>query len=331
MDSSEVKNELVNYYDNMVENINKLVEINVDLFKNLDESTKLEKMFLFHNTLDDEDIFNIFSLSKLKVFSSKAENTLQLSNSLLGEEFSLKFLLNNRTDIVKSKIWIYLFKLYNLIETNRQALFEQESRHERFSLLETNIEESSANLSKKVKSNILSADVNDTTSNMLDDIVGSFQNLIDNNSNPFANIMTITNQISEKYAGKIENGEIELDKVMGSIQSTLPDMGGLMGKAKEKEEEKVIIDENFSTSQVKVEKTDENKAPNLGNMMNMMNQMPDIGGLTSMLGKLQDAKTDDEVKNLKSEMDSYLENELGIDINELKENVNEISKTINDN
>ena len=50
MDSSEVKNELVNYYDNMVENINKLVEINVDLFKNLDESTKLEKMFLFHNS-----------------------------------------------------------------------------------------------------------------------------------------------------------------------------------------------------------------------------------------------------------------------------------------
>lgn len=329
MDSSEVKTELVNYYDNMVENINKLVEINVDLFKNLDDSTKLEKMFLFHNTLDDEDIFNIFSFSKLKVFSSKAENTLQLSNSLLGEDFSLKFLLNNRTDIIKSKIWIYLFKLYNLIETNRQALFEQESRQERITLLETNIEESTANLSKKVKSNILSVDVNDTTSNMLDDIVGSFQNLIDNNSNPFANIMTITNQISEKYGSKMENGEIELDKVMGSIQNTLPNMEGLMGKAKE--EEKVIIDENFSTSQVKVEKTDENKAPNLGNMMNMMNQMPDIGGLTSMLGKLKDAKTDNEVQNLKSEMDNYLENELGIDVNELKENVNEISKSINDN
>lgn len=330
MDSSEVKNELVNYYDNMIENINKLVEINVDLFKNLDDSTKLEKMFLFHNTLDNEDIFNVFSLSKLKVFSSKAENTLQLSNSLLGGEFSLKFLLNNRTDIVKTKIWIYLFKLYNLIETNRQNLFEQETRQERTTLLENSIEESSTKLSQKVKSNILSVDVNDTTSNMLDDIVGSFQNLIDNNSNPFANIMTITNQISEKYGGKIENGEIELDKVMGSIQNTLPDMGGLMGENK-KEEEKVIIDEKFSTSQVKVEKEDENKGPNLGNMMNMMNQMPDIGGLTSMLGKLQDAKTDDEVKNLKSEMDNYLENELGIDINELKENVNEISKTINDN
>ena len=48
---------------------------------------------------------------------------------------------------------------------------------------------------------------------MLGDIVGSFQNLINNDQNPFENIMNITNDITQKYQSKLESGEVELEKL----------------------------------------------------------------------------------------------------------------------
>ena len=39
--------------------------------------------------------------------------------------------------------------------------------------------------------------------NMIDDIVGSFQNILNNKSNPFDNIMNITTMISDKYKIKL--------------------------------------------------------------------------------------------------------------------------------
>ena len=44
---------------------------------------------------------------------------------------------------------------------------------------------------------------------MIDDIVSSFQDSLEGNSeNPFNSILDITKKITEKYQDKIENGEI---------------------------------------------------------------------------------------------------------------------------
>ena len=138
--------------------------------------------------------------------------------------------------------------------------------------------------------------------------------------------MGITQKITEKYQSKIESGEIELDNMMGSITSSIPGMGGLMGGNK-KDEEKVVIDENFSTDDVELGKQDEKKGFNLSGMMKMMNGMsggdggPNLKGLVDVMGKLNSVKTEEEAENLKKEMDSYLESELGVDVSKLNETI----------
>ena len=62
--------------------------------------------------------------------------------------------------------------------------------------------------------------------------------------------------------------------------------------------------------------------------MNMANNMPDIGGLSDMIGKLKSAQSDDDVQNLKNQMDSYLEKELGVDMNEFKSGVEDLKKQL---
>ena len=69
-----------------------------------------------------------------------------------------------------------------------------------------------------------------------------------------------------------------------------------MGKDS-KPKEKVIIDENFSTSNVKVEKPDESTGFNISNIMNVANKIPNITGLTNMVDKLSNAETTE--KNIK--------------------------------
>ena len=48
---------------------------------------------------------------------------------------------------------------------------------------------------------------------------------------------------------------------------------------------------------------------------------PDFGGLFSMLGKLDSVDNEEDAKKLKSEMDSYLEKELGVDVSKLNEQI----------
>ena len=59
--------------------------------------------------------------------------------------------------------------------------------------------------------NMFNKDVNPLTSNMLEDIIGSFQEVVSNKGNPFESIMGITEKITSKYGSMIENGDIEIE------------------------------------------------------------------------------------------------------------------------
>ena len=173
---------------------------------------------------------------------------------------------------------------------------------------------------------------------MIDDIVSCFQDSMESGSgNPFDSIMGITQKITEKYQSKIESGEVELDKMMGSITSSIPGMEGLVGGNKDKKEEKVVIDENFSTDDVELGKKDEKKGFNLSGMMKMMNGMtggdggPNLKGLVDVMGKMNDVKTDEEAEQLKKEMDSYLEKELGVDVSKLNETIENMENKVENN
>ena len=78
--------------------------------------------------------------------------------------------------------------------------------------------------------NILNLDCNSETNNMINDIVGMFQNNLneeDNDGNPFKNIMDVTKKITEQYQGKIENGDIDLDGLFKNIQKSMPNLPNL--------------------------------------------------------------------------------------------------------
>ena len=197
--------------------------------------------------------------------------------------------------------------------------------------------------------------------------------------NPIGSIMEISKIISVKYADKINNGEIEIDKLMSAISKKIPGMEKLMEQLmtsmksdkKTPAKEKIVIDENFSTSQVDVGEIVESKGSsmNIGNILKMADQFGvipggkqnDIGGLSSilgslgnsgnndmsglssilgslggngnninmekimgMMGKLSSTTTPEEAAELKKEMDDYMQNELGVNMSELNEQIKDI-------
>lgn len=311
------------------------------------ESDKLARGKQFYDSIEEEYLFELFCKSKVRLFSSKDEKTVVVSNSLFGESLPLKKLINNQSDNTKNIIWKYLHLFYFLIESNNHNRTERKSKISKIlKNNEVNTKINTDNMRSNVKNDLLNVEVNKDTNNMIDDIVNSFESTLSgDSSNPFESIMKITQDITSKYNEKLESGDIELDKLMGSIQSNIPgmpDIVGGVGKEK-KDKEKVIIDEDFSTDKVELgdKDTDPKKSSgmNLNNMLKMMNSMnggkggegaPELGGLFSMLGKLDSVESNEDAENLKKEMDSYLENELGVDVSKLNEKLDEAETKIND-
>ena len=298
---------------------------------------KLPDSFVnFMNILENDDMFILFSRSKIKVFSSKTEETHQLSLSLYGGELNLKYILNKRSEAEKKNIWNYLHLFYFLLLQTKDKYFEDRKSYMIQLLKNTENEikkEDIDRVSSKVKKELLDVDVNDTTNNMIDDIVSSFQESLDGGSgNPFDSIMDITSKITEKYKNKIESGEVELDKMMGSITKGIPGMDSLVGGlgGNKKPEEKVVIDENFSTDNVELGKENEKKGFNLSGMMKVMNGMngkdggPNLKGLLDVMGKLNTVENEEDAQKLKGEMDNYLEKELGVDVSKLNKTIESI-------
>ena len=102
----------INIYNDFRETVQKLTNNETSSYNNSID----ERINNFYKSLQNEDIFSIFSMTKIKVFSSKTVETHNLSISLFGEELTLKQVFNNQTDIVKNQLWDLLLNLYIQLE-----------------------------------------------------------------------------------------------------------------------------------------------------------------------------------------------------------------------
>ncbi len=304
------------YHDKYLSNYNNFVEQLKIIFSGDETQKKLQELFnlpdeqkvvrgiLFSESILDEH-FSDFVKSKIKILSHKAVDTQKISESLFGENFCLKNLLNNQPDEVKSIIWHNLHNILLVAEllkpeedrntlrisTLSKILYKNnvpEALSENCEQSNSNFSNASANSKNKLK-DMLGVEVNDETTGMIDDIVSSFEGILTGSSsgNPFAGIMEVSQKISVKYADKINKGEIELDKLMKSISSKVPGMdsvlGGMMDGTtgdKPKPKEKIIIDENFSTADIEVGMNKEEEKPSIkfGNVLKMADQFGVIPG-----------------------------------------------------
>ena len=324
-----------NFLNQLLELFNSIEEEKeyIQQLKDECDTDKISRGTLFYESIDDDELFELFCKSKIKVFSSKDNITNSISTSLFGEKLSIKKLLNNQLDQTKEVIWNYLHLFYLLFESINK---KRKSKIDKLaSLFDTSTQSQET---KKAINNLINVDLNETTNNMISDIVNNFQDIVtdtEGNGNIFENIMGITQSITEKYNDKIESGEIEIDKLMESIQKNIPGMGGMPGMdgltkmagKSNTPKEKVIIDENFSTDNVEVIDDEQNKpgnSMNIGNMLNMMNTLggndAEGGGFFSILGKLDKIETDEDAEKLKEEMDIKLK-EMGVDMDKLNEQI----------
>lgn len=348
---------LVNY-NNFIEQLgimfnsdetNKLL----DNLQNLPNQNKLENGISFANSFNDEN-FELFVKNKIKVFSHKSDDTRKISESLLGSELCLKNLLNNQPEEVKEVIWTNLHTLLLMSELLKSKETQNDNRIEILSKVitrERGLPEEDystvTNKGKKKLKEMFGSDLNKETTEMLDDIVGSFESLLTGNpASSLGGIMEISKKITEKYADKINSGSIELDKLMEAIGKKVPGMDKMLGgmkdmmkKEPEKPKEKIIIDENFSTANVEVGQVKEDTSNfNIGNMLKMVQNftgnsndqgdtgIPHMGKMLEMMQRLDQAKTPEDADTLKKEMDEFLQNELGLDVNQLNEQIDEVTK-----
>ena len=273
------------------------VSSELKLIEELDDNDKINKGKQFNNLLSD-DLFDLFLKSKIKVYSHKNENTLKLSECLFGKKLTLRNLLNNQSDEIKKIIWINLHTLYSVSEFLKPFDLQNSERisllHKEISNKKSEIDDKQEYQSEKIVFNkqdtknklqeMLGVDVNNQTSDMIDDIVGSFENVLSggNNSNPLLGIMDISQKISSKYADQINKGDIELDKIMDSIMGKIPGMNQIMSSLFKKpntQQKKVIIDGSFTTANIDVGKLEnDNTNMKFGNMLKMADNFGIIPG-----------------------------------------------------
>ena len=300
----------VEFYNEFLDMVKGLTKCDTTPYNN----TYIERVNRFYNSLENNDLFTIFASAKIKVFSAKTVETHTVSTSLFDEKLTLKHIFNNMTEQVKDGLWIGLFNLYIQLERHH-------NKHpERVAVLKDMIKSIRGNQTSNARAdlfkNVIKADVNNTTTNMLDDIIGSFQNVMSNNGNPFENIMGITEMITQKYGSKIENGEVEVDKILGG-------MGSMFTGGGVKEEEPVVMDENFSTANVEVGKEKDEKGFNLGDIGK-------LAPLADMINKVGNVKTEEDALRIKQDMDSFMEKELKVDMTQYKQQMNDLERKMED-
>ena len=353
-----IKNYISNY-DLLIEQLKKLEKDNafLDTLSNETKDKKWIRCVGFNKLLDDE-YFNLFVEMKIKLFSHKNDTTKKISESLFGEELSLKKVFNNRDDSTKFILWYYLHLMVLMVE-----MAQKNRNKDRVNIL-TNLIEKNTNELEKCKTiqdkndpkqmikQMLNIDLNDQTNDMLSDIISSFETSM-NTSNPLSGIMDISQKISSKYQDKINNGDIELNKIMEGFQKNIPGMGDLLknvtgdlgdmfGK-KEEPKETIIINDEFSTANVELGKeNNKNSGMNIGKLLNVANSMGVLPGSsdTSPLLGLFNMKGNDDASNnpmgkidemfkmfeggnmedLKNNMDNFLLKQ-GIDVSKLNEQI----------
>ena len=321
-------------------------------YYNEDDTIKKDKCLLFIKLIDEYDN-DSFMNCKIKIFSHKNENTLTISNCLFGPDLSIKNLLNNQTNEIKIIIWNYMHTIYKTYKEHENI------KNESNELIKTKLYEL---LGDKEGIIIL----NDDTTNMINDISDAFNSLIENISNPselMKNIVKLSHKISQKYSKMIKEGNIEIDKILNILISKLPGMEGTNSEFtnnifsnitkifenKQNDQQLVIIDENFSTADVKLGEPEESNnllsnmkigsvlkmADKLGfipnafetnnnltninenNLINITNessfdQMPDLSKLMNIITKITDDNTN--LNDIKNEMLDFVHKNLGINL-----------------
>lgn len=339
------KDQFIDYFNRFVDQIGKYftddsVKVILDNNRSKSRDEKLECVTVLTNSMSN-NTFETFITSKIKTFSHKNDDTKKLSESLFGSSLTLKQLLNNQPDEIKKTIWIYLHVLYLYAQL---SLEESKRNQDHINRLykELNVEPHTEDFDKDKASDriytLLNVQVNNETKSMIDEIIGSFDPLLSGKEeNPISSIMQISQNISTKYADKINTGEIELDKLMDSIKSKVPGMNDILANFNqmkpetEKENERVIIDENYSTSKVptgeqkestsnfnigkilksvdslgvlpKSDKDKDSQTPGLSDMFSMFKNMQiDKNGAPSM-DSMMKVMDNPEFKNMMNKMD----------------------------
>jgi hypothetical protein len=286
--------EFLSYYNNFVNLLDFIfpyeeTKENLAVIKSFSDEEKVNRGIAFANSFNDDN-FSLFLKKKLKVFSHKHQNTQQISESLFGVDFCLKNLLNNQSDDIKNNIWVNLHTLYLYSEQ-----LKEEPKAERLLLLKSldlklPAGAEDTNIKNKLHE-ILDVDVNKETNDMINEIIETFETTLKNtDENPMAKVMELSQQISSKYTDKINNGDIELDKLMQSIIKKMPGMEKMMPGMekmmsgftdKKGKKERIIMDENFSTALVEApELKDEKTKFVIGDALKTANQMGILGGNT---------------------------------------------------
>jgi hypothetical protein len=344
-------NEFSSNYSNFISHIKNVFPDNT-FFENLlneSETDQLNRVKKLNDSLSTTTLFNYFYKNKIKLFSHKEKNTTAVSESMFGSEITLKKIFNNQEESVKMLFWIDL--KYLLLSYNKYLLTidpNDKQAQERVQKLSTPyVHEPTPTINPKEGLNkiLKTENLNEPTNNMINDIFSTFEKTINQpGSNPFANIMQISQIIGDKYKSNIENGEVNLDDLLANMTGLpgMENMGGLISSLTKQMQptpestEKVIIDENFSTAIVpKGDQKEDSSNINVGELLKTMDSFGSLGSLMGgglpddgNMNKLMDVFSKLSNTSDPSQLNEIMENDLGIDMNKFTD---EMTKTLNKN
>ena len=346
------------------------INIILDDINILSDEEKVNCGNSFVSMLLEDKYFELFISNKIKLFSHKETETKNISESLFGEKLSLKKILNNQNEEIKTIIWTYLHTFYLLLQLSysesNNNLYNVDRIKQINTLIKLDINGNNNNIKPIIESQIkkiIGSNINSETSNMINDIVSSFDNILNNSDgkNPFGGIFDISQKISDKYSDKINKGDIEIDKIMSSISTNIPGMDKIMDKLGNMEnivnqfkqndssqnEEKIVIDENFSTANIDIGVNNDDKKSDfkIGNILKMADylgvipggnksennennennenksELPDFSKIMNLMKKMNNNNSNEDLESIKNEMNSFYKNELGLDINKISEEI----------
>lgn len=341
-------NEYSSFYNNLIHLFpnNELLES----IKNEEQSKYIVRINNLIKSLKNQVNFNNFAKSKIKVFSHKESDTTSISESLFGKNLTLKKVFNNQNDTIKELLWNQLHRmvLYELQEQNKTL--KDKNIDERIEKLKPIQKKPNLSDPRKAFKTLLKTDnLNDSTNSLINDIFSSFEDSM-SGKNPLDNLLNISAIIGEKYKDKIDNGEIDLNGLLGGLQNNLPGMDGmkkmmepLMSMVQtqaEEPKETVVIDENFSTANIDIGKQEENVQPMFGNMLksldstgilNMLknNGLEQKGEGTEGLGKLFNTLSKLQLDD--PNLETTLKNDLGLDMSQISEQMNKMLQQSQEN
>jgi hypothetical protein len=328
-------------FNNFISHITQLFPDNKVLDQVSIESDKLKfaRVKKLNDSINTTTNLNYLLKNKIKLFSHKEKDTLKISESLFGSNLSLKKIFNNQEETIKLVLWK---DIRNLLLAYNEELLQNDLTNKNLLEKISKLKQPSHMLNPKDSINKIlnTSNLNDTTNSMINDIFGSFENSINNSgNNPFANIMEIGQVITEKYKDDIESGKINLDDLLKNMTQLpgMENMGNMvdmitkqMGAASSEPTEKVVIDENFSTSIVpQGENKDNETGMNVASLLKTMDslgglsnpllngQEPDMNKLMGLFSKL--GQTEDP-----SQLNNIFQNELGIDMNKFTQEMGKV-------